>query len=84
MNEVKNIKISTKQAVNYTDLLAAGDLPNGTMFYVRKGGKSYTVHCQVRSLPSDDDSFDRMFYTIATDGRKLHVIDSDRLVFACR
>ena len=83
MNEVNNLQNSTEQAVNYTDLLAAGDLLNGECFLLKKGGKLYTVHCKVRSVPHDTD-FDRMEYTIATDGRKLHVIDSDRLVFACR
>ena len=83
MNEAKNNQNSTEQAVNYNDLLAAGDLSNGQNFLLKKGGKLYTVHCQVRSVPHDAD-FDRMEYTLATDGYKLHVIDCDRLVFACR
>lgn len=83
MKKSNNNQNTTKQAVNYTDLLAAGDLSNGECFLLRQGGKLYTVHCQVRSVPHDTD-FDRMEYTIATDGKKLHVIDSDRLVFAFR
>lgn len=72
-------------ATDANTVLAAGDLKNGEHFKLRKGGKWFTVHCQAMSKPTDKDGdFDRMHYTIATDGKKLHVFDDERKVIACR
>ena len=56
------------------------DLRIGDSFQLKKDGKYYTVHCHVCSLP-DDQHFDRMNYTLATDGSRLSVFDSNRIIF---
>lgn len=82
-NKEQKAETTTEPAIVGNTMLVAGDLENGSHFQLKKGGKIFTVHCQVLSKYSDKKEFDRMHYTIATDGKKLHVFDYERLVIAC-
>lgn len=77
-----NLKLQT--ATDANTVLAAGDLKDGEHFLKRKGGKWLTVHCHVMSKPTSEERFDRMHYIIATDGKKLQVLDYEQKVIACR
>lgn len=81
------MEADSKNHIATTDantVVVVGDLKDGEHFLKRKGGKLLTVHCHVMSKPTLNGRFDRMHYVLATDGKKLQVLDYEQKVIAYR
>jgi len=73
----KNVETGTKAQTDANTVLVAGHLGLHEHFQIRKNGKWYTVHAQVKQYMNDDDTnLGRGdFFTIAVCCGKMYAFD---------